>query len=337
MFFDHASSLCGDSPETPAATVYSEDGELVGRIIRTRPLTEGIVGYAGEIALLIALDNQDSIVDVQIEKHRETPSYIDYIQSRNFLNNWTGLSVHQAVNRDIAAVTGATMSCDAIEKSLRRSLAEIYDIDYVELGRHKAGFPLRQVLGFGCLLAAVFCAFGVRFFTRQRTIFLIANIVILGFANGCLLSLSAIVNLLGGSLSLFDQSLLFLIALVVILWLMLTGKNLYCLWICPLGACQELAGKNQANKKTLSAEVRQIIYVVRNLYWLAIVVFIAAAMECSFFEPFAAFSMRACSGWHLLFAGSIILASAFTPKVWCRFLCPTGYLLNLLRLKRHKL
>ncbi len=48
-------------------------------------------------------------------------------------------------------------------------------------------------------------------------------------------------------------------------------------------------------------------------------------------EPFAVFSARAASGGVLFLAGTCLLVSVFYPRLWCRFLCPTGRIISLLR------
>ena len=64
-----------------------------------------------------------AVAGVLIGKNAETRRYLNRIRRAKFLERWNGLSMEELPGKEIDAVTGATLSCDAISHGVRR-LAE---------------------------------------------------------------------------------------------------------------------------------------------------------------------------------------------------------------------
>ena len=101
----------------------------------------------------------------------------------------------------------------------------------------------------------------------------------------------------------------------------------------PYGSCQELLGRLRKGSVRvpgwMGSCLRTLRGMVLGIAWMGLVV--GGAQGLAAVEPFGAFQIRAASGRVILLACVFLLASLFVPRVWCRYLCPTGRLLATLR------
>ncbi|MFB6259353.1 MAG: 4Fe-4S binding protein, partial [Thiohalorhabdaceae bacterium] len=148
--------------------------------------------------------------------------------------------------------------------------------------------------------------------------------------------------------------------LVFILWtfvavsLLLWGRGVYCGWLCPFGALQDYA--NYIGRYLLRLPQVHIPFKVHERLWaikyiILLVLFgislqsMTAAEKYAEVEPFkTAITLHFMREWgFVLYAGLLVVASAFNHKFFCRYACPLGAGLAIparLRLfdwlKRHK-
>jgi len=114
----------------------------------------------------------------------------------------------------------------------------------------------------------------------------------------------------------------------------LWGRAVFCGWLCPFGALQELA--NQAARGLRIPQIRIPIVLHGRLVIAKYVLFVALVVT-SFFswelamtgaeiEPFkAAIILRFMTEWPMvLYAVALIAASLSVERVYCRFVCPLG-------------
>lgn len=128
--------------------------------------------------------------------------------------------------------------------------------------------------------------------------------------------------------------MLFILWSFVALTLLLWGRGVYCGWLCPYGALQELV--QQAAQRF---NVRQFEFpdVVHERLWavkyiILIVLFgislqsLGTAVVYAEVEPFkTAITMRFQREWpFVLYAVGFIVVSAFNRKFFCKYLCPLG-------------
>jgi len=100
--------------------VVDENQELKGHIFSSRPLAGNIRGYGGTIDLITQIDTQGRLINFHIASSNETPSYL------KLLKNWyKTLQNRNLFDPDalanVKAVTGATISCQAIPAILEHS------------------------------------------------------------------------------------------------------------------------------------------------------------------------------------------------------------------------
>ncbi len=221
---------------------------------------------------------------------------------------------------------------------------------WVEAWRDQRG----QAMVLGAALAALtlILAFQARLSRARaahrwvRNGFLAFTLVWIGWIAGAQLSIVNIFNYMLAPFQRFDigfylaEPLMVMIALYTLASLLVLGRGVFCGWLCPFGALQELLAQaaralklpqwNPAQKwqeklwlgKYLSAAVV-----------LGLAVFsLDMAVTASEVEPFkTAITSHFTRGWpYLLYAGIIVFIGLFTERAYCRFLCPLGGVLAAL-------
>ena len=317
--------------DTSYFAVKNAENETVGSVLLSSPYSDGIKGYAGPTPLLIALDKEGKIMQVRILANRETPGFLKSVTNAGFFESWNGLTVDEALQKNVDAVSGATYSSRGIQNSLKARLAVVSRQSVAEATDNSALWPNL------CILLVVVMAL-VCFFIPQKTktlrlITLLLSILILGFWRDAMMSLYLFYGWLTNGLSLATEWVLVLIALLAVMLPLFTGKAFYCTYLCPMGALQEMVGKACKKKVKMSNKLVMILLIIRKLYLLVILVLLALGIITNlvFFEPFSVFSVRSLTVFSVVFAVIILAASLFINRAWCRFLCPTGLLFDLVR------
>ena len=57
--------------------------------------------------------------------NNETPSFLNKVINAGFLNSWNGLTVKEALDKNVDAVSGATYSSNGIQQSLKARLETV--------------------------------------------------------------------------------------------------------------------------------------------------------------------------------------------------------------------
>jgi ferredoxin len=149
------------------------------------------------------------------------------------------------------------------------------------------------------------------------------------FRSGCVCSVGSIQNialsLAGPSYAIPLPVLLFFV--LPVLFALLFGR-VFCAGVCPMGALQELI--NVRNFR-LSRPVAAVLGVIPWIYLSFAVLY--AATRSNFiicrFDPFIGIFRLGGDLGMILFGTALLVASIFTGRPFCRFLCPYGALLSL--------
>ena len=105
--------------------VKNDKGKVIGTVLLSSPYSDDINGFNGPTPLQIALDKKGKIIEVKVLDNNETPSFLNKVLNAGFLESWNGLTVKEALNKEVDAVSGATYSSNGIQRSLKARLQAI--------------------------------------------------------------------------------------------------------------------------------------------------------------------------------------------------------------------
>ena len=89
-------------------------------VVNTTELGKDVIGYISPTPLKIYIQ-KNKVVKVEALKNQETPKY--FVKVKNaLLDKWNGQKVADALKLKVDAVTGATMSSDAVIKNVQLGL-----------------------------------------------------------------------------------------------------------------------------------------------------------------------------------------------------------------------
>ena len=91
-------------------------------VINTTDLASDIEGYAGCTPVKIYIRN-DKVLRIEALENEETPKYFDMMTGKGLLKKWNGQPVKKAEKQKVDAVTGATVSSEAVIENVRRGIA----------------------------------------------------------------------------------------------------------------------------------------------------------------------------------------------------------------------
>ncbi|MCK4349205.1 MAG: 4Fe-4S binding protein [Candidatus Krumholzibacteria bacterium] len=121
--------------------------------------------------------------------------------------------------------------------------------------------------------------------------------------------------------------LVFWVSLLVITVLTLLGNKLFCGWVCPIGALQELIHRIPLPKRLklkipfrVANSIRVVIFALFILF-----VFMMGIEIYEYFSPFEAlhWNLEAAG---LIILGAVMLVALFIWRPFCYFVCPLGLL-----------
>lgn len=166
-----------------------------------------------------------------------------------------------------------------------------------------------------------------------RTAQLWLDIAILGLWSGEFLSTARLVAWSSAGLPREPVALVaaLLMLAMAFLWPVFGRKSHYCLWVCPFGAAQELAGRLAVRKLRLSPGLVRVLTSLRRIAW-GVLMLSAWCLGCARWvewELMGVFAASAVAPVIVVCAIIFLALSIWTPRPYCRFVCPTGSLLKL--------
>jgi len=182
------------------------------------------------------------------------------------------------------------------------------------------------------------------FMHNFRHLFLIITVVFIGWSWGGQLSVVNVFTFLQAFMSDFSWDLFLLDPIIFILWgaaavtMILWGRAVYCGWLCPFGALQELMNIFARYIKIPQFEfpwaVHERLWAIKYLILLALfglsMESLSLAEQFAEVEPFkTTFLLKFDREWpFILYASALLIINIFNRKFFCRYLCPLGAALS---------
>jgi spermidine synthase len=302
-------------------------------------------GYAGPITLAVDMDGKE-LRGARLLDCRETPSYVLGLEA--WLRGFAGKPLGRGweLGRDIDGVTGATVTCQAVVETLNRSVyrggVDLLDLD-LDPGAYRQGSWQRNLLAPAPVTVALCFILLVPCYRwggdRARLLFLILMVCVLGVYLNRAVTLLEVGNVsLGRWPSPSNAAgavMLGGVAVLTLLW-----GSVFCGYLCPFGALQEIAarlsdprGEKRFRLSGGLKALRSLRYVLAALslagFWLACDAAGAwGGRQWLAWSPLQTFFAASKSKLLWLGGGAALLATFAVPRFWCLYLCPTGAVLS---------
>ncbi|GEM_PF-59783 len=183
------------------------------------------------------------------------------------------------------------------------------------------------------------------FYFIFRTAFLAWVLVWMGWISGAQLTIlniltwiTSLKNGLQASVILSDP-LITLLSGVTILTFFLWGRGVFCGWLCPFGAMQELLGKAAQAIKIPQLKINHTwhkrLWPIKYFIFMGMLITAFYSMQwanwASEVEPFkTAISLRFERSWpFVVYALILLIMGLFVERFFCRFICPLGAFLAI--------
>jgi NosR/NirI family nitrous oxide reductase transcriptional regulator len=179
-----------------------------------------------------------------------------------------------------------------------------------------------------------------------RNGFLLVVLVWLGWNAGAQLSIVNVMNYLLAPFKHFDlgfylaEPLIVILAVYTLVSVLLIGRGVFCGWLCPFGALQELLGQMSralgVPQWTPPAALEKRLWMGKYIAAAAVLVLVMTEIDPSGatveIEPFkTAITSKFTRAWpYLLYASALLAIGLFSERAYCRFLCPLGGVLAFL-------
>ncbi len=179
-----------------------------------------------------------------------------------------------------------------------------------------------------------------RFYEALRIGFLAFTLVWLGWVVGAQLSVVNVLTFSDAIMTKFHWDFFLLDPMLFILWsyvavaMLFWGRGVFCGWLCPFGALQELTNRLAQRlgvpQWRLPFGLHERLWPVKYIVFLAIfAVFLGdqrLALIGAEVEPFkTAVVLKFDRPWpFVLYALGLVLAGLFVKRAFCRYLCPLG-------------
>lgn len=92
---------------------------VVGVVLFSSPYSDSVMGYAGATPLRIVLNENNTIKEVKLLGNDDTPRFVQRVVDGGLLDSWNGMTVDQALQATVDAVSGATYTSNGVVESLK--------------------------------------------------------------------------------------------------------------------------------------------------------------------------------------------------------------------------
>jgi len=370
-FFPTADSLDPFEGELESAAVYDAN-KLLGYVFFTDHVMP-VPAYSGKpIHTLVGFDLTGKIVGVEIVRHEE-PILLAGVSEQDltdFKNQYLGQTAGKRVQLGgsdrqgyvtLDGITGATITSMVLNTTIMTSLREIAisrglirteaSADIVEeepIWVYAWGNKTFQI---GVLSAGLLLLFLILIFQDWlahhpslliylRYGYLVYTVAFIGWYSLAQLSIVNVLTFASSVMHGFSWETFMIDPMLFILWsfvavtILLWGRGVYCGWLCPFGAAQEIIFKLGERLGIRSYEfpaaVHERLWAIKYIVMLGLfgvsLQSLARAEILAEIEPFkTTFSLHFHRQWgYVVYAAGLILVSVWNRKFYCRYICPLG-------------
>ena len=332
-------------------------GISIGFALRTGPGSEAITGYQGPTDSLLVFDSADTLRSVTIRSSYDNERYVGYVREDAFFTEpllGRTLAELEALDpQSVDGVSGATMTSRAvvrgiIESARAVSLPNTSHVSSARSTRNRTEFTSMLLRHAGLILAIAFALLmtwsRLRSNRTMRIITRIGAIVYLGLTTGYMLSQGLLFGWAKHGVPWQVAPGLVLLAGVAFAVPITTGHQAYCHQLCAHGALQELLRKSPWQRDPPAALVRVLRWVPGTTLLLLGALLVAehfgafanpAAPQLAAIEPFGAWAWPLAGVVTCTVAVVSLAASSIYSMAYCRFGCPSGAMLDLVRRRSH--
>jgi NosR/NirI family nitrous oxide reductase transcriptional regulator len=370
---DRFGPLAGEPKAAPAYV----GGHTVGYVFLTNDVVR-IPAYSGQpINSLVGVDLTGRIRGVAIVEHQEPILAVGVREAdlRAFSDQYKGKNAFEriAIGAErpgytaIDTISGATITVMVQNQTLMKAARRVAESRGLGAADAQtvaapAGEPLwvavwqeRQfriaVLVAGLAALTVILVLQDWFAARPRLLqavrraYLIYTVVFIGWYGLAQLSVVQVLTFVHAVMRDFKWETFLIDPMIFILWgfvalsLLLWGRGVYCGWLCPFGALQELVQQASRRFKIPQFEFPDVVherlwgvkYIVLLLLFGLSLQSMGEAVRYAEIEPFkTAFTLRLQREWpFVLYAVGLVVVSAFNRKFFCKYLCPLGAALSI--------
>lgn len=315
--------------------VAREKDQVSGYVLNSGEWAGRIDGYGGPLQVLLYTDLQGVLLNYELALHAETPAYLRMAEKGRM--SLLGRNLFEPDPfAGVDAVSGATVTSAAIMRAL-----ETAGRDFAADVLHKA-FPATarrtpiktaRWRDFIVLLLLTGVALVIHFRPSlwARRIVLIISLLAAGLWLNLQFSMQQVSMLAGFQVGAAAWTGAFYLVVVVPLLVLLFG-NVYCGYLCPFGALQELAGDILPGGRHLPDDKTwRYGRMVKYIFLFLLVLAYAAARDGSVLRGDVLITVFGGVRERPLAALAVIVVtlSVISNRFWCRNLCPAGAFLAL--------
>jgi predicted membrane-bound spermidine synthase/Na+-translocating ferredoxin:NAD+ oxidoreductase RnfG subunit len=327
--------------------VYGDKENLTGYIFSSQALASEVRGFGGKMNLAIYVDTEGQLIDFYILQSNETPGYLEMLSAWREGLKGKGLFKSGGFE-DVQAVTGATVSSEAIVGTLSLSgqrfasevLGRTIQADIRKAKLHEILFDRQGLYLIFAIAVTLVVIYRGGFWSRFGI--LAFNFVVGGLLMNAQYSSEQIASILSLQVPSVRLSGGFILVVGIPIVVIVFG-NIYCGYLCPFGAVQELLGyifPKQRKPAVSRQEMRWGRFVKYLVLLVVVVVFFVSRNRTTLgtdplisifnFRTYASVATGEHQGTILLIAAVVLLGAVFYGRFWCRYLCPVGAFLSLL-------
>lgn len=120
QFFPAAYTVSAQARIDGGREVLDSDGDPLGYVLQTSPQSDHLIGFSGPTNTLIAFDEDDRILGIDILSSGDTRDHVrEVLEDEEVLNSYNGLSWREAAaSNHVDGVSGSTLTSLAIRESI---------------------------------------------------------------------------------------------------------------------------------------------------------------------------------------------------------------------------